>query len=234
MADEMRLPEELAAFEALLAARSLPASRLDRDQVMYRAGWAACEAQLQPRALPGGRHALPEEVAVAKGYPRAEPGGTRELRHTVAWSCASAALAATLAVAVTLGWLRLEQSELAEAEHAGGETPRLAADPSAATAVAQATGDRNVTTPSLLSELDRFLAADARNARPTLAGPWFALHRLDRSAPASHNDQIAGDAEATPSAPKTIRDLQQELLPADPAPPRVVWPWERTPSGDSI
>jgi hypothetical protein len=234
MADEMRLPEELAAFEALLAARALPASRLDRDQVMYQAGWTAREAQFQPRALPGGRHALPEEVAVARDYPRAEPGARGMLRRTMAWSCASAALAASLAVAVTLGWSSAEQSEIAEAERAGGETPRLAADEVSGTTIAQDASDRSVTTPSLLSELDRFLAADAHGTRPTLTGPWFALHRLDRPAPDSRSDQIAADAEATPATPKTIRDLQQELLPAASAPPRVVWPWERTPSGDSI
>ena len=52
--DEPRLPDELAAFEAALAARALPAPRIDRDQLMYRAGWAACEAQWQPRPLAGG------------------------------------------------------------------------------------------------------------------------------------------------------------------------------------
>ncbi|WP_172991772.1 hypothetical protein [Lacipirellula parvula] len=213
----MRLPEELAAFEALLAARALPVSRLDRDQVLYRAGWAACEAQHCSPPLQGGGR-----------------GGIPDRRHIAAWSCASAAMAASLAVAVTLGWPSAKQSKVSEPERAGGETPRLAVYEAPATAVAQDASDRSVTTPSLLSELDRFLAADARNARPTLAGPWFALRRLDRPASASHNDQIAVDAEPTPATPKTIRNLQQELLPAAPAPPRVVWPWERTPSGDSI
>ncbi len=41
MSDELRLPDELAACEARLAARLLPASGIDRDQLMYRAGWAA-------------------------------------------------------------------------------------------------------------------------------------------------------------------------------------------------
>lgn len=234
MADEMRLPEELAAFEALLSARTLPASRLDRDQVMYRAGWAACEAQLQPRALPGGRHALPEEAAPAKGYPRAEPGAMGPNPRTVAWSCASAALAASIAVAVTLGWSRMEQNEVAEAERARGETPRLAVDEVATTVAVEEERDHSAAALSLLNNLDRYIDGDARGGRPTLAGPWLAMQRLDLRQIDARDDHVANDAEATPATPKTIRDLQHELLPNAPAHPGIVWPWQRTTSGDSI
>src|SRR5690606_26157913 len=140
MADEMRLPEELAAFEALLAARALPASRLDRDQVMYRAGWAACEAEFYP----------PPSKERARG-------GISDRRQTVGWSGVSAALAASIAVAVTLGWVRMEQSEVADAERAGAETPRLATDDVAATVAADEVRDRNTAAPSLLNNLDRYI-----------------------------------------------------------------------------
>jgi hypothetical protein len=76
--EELRLPEELAALEALLAAKPLAAAGIDRDQLMYRAGWAACEAALmQPRPSAGGRFEVPETSAGTRSYPPAEPGAAR-------------------------------------------------------------------------------------------------------------------------------------------------------------
>jgi hypothetical protein len=236
MADEMRLPEELAAFEALLAARTLPASRLDRDQVMYRAGWAACEAQASPPPSKGweqpstGNPQLPERRAVVTC--EAMRGGIPSRRRTFAWSCASAALAAALAVAVTLGLSQAERKEIAEVELTGGETPRLAVDASAASATTIDDRTDGSSMPSLLNNLDRLLDASAYGRRPTLAGPWLAMQRLDLRQIDDRHAHVANDVEATP-ATSTIRNLQQELLPAASA-PRVVWPWERTTSGDSI
>ena len=83
--DDLRLPDELAAYEARLAATPLAASTLGRDELLYRAGWAAAEAEL-------ARRAAATVVAAPLGTSR---------RVTAAWSAASAALAACLAVAIT-------------------------------------------------------------------------------------------------------------------------------------
>lgn len=232
--DDLRLPDELAALEALLAAKPLAAAGIDRDQLMYRAGWAACEAALmQPRPSAGGRVASLEMATGSRGYPRAEPGAAGERRRSATWSLGSAALAASLAVAATLGWVG-SVKRLDQPGRAGGETPRLATDESAATALVSNERIQNSTTPSLLNDLDRLIDADSHGRRPTFAGPWLALHRLDQQQLDARHEYVAADAEATPAAPKTIRDLQQELLPTAPTPPRVVWPWERSTSGDSI
>jgi hypothetical protein len=84
MSDELRLPDRLAACEAELAARSLAASMINRDELLYRAGWAAAEAEFSSRAL------APASTAGARGG------------IVAAWSMASAALAASIAVAATL------------------------------------------------------------------------------------------------------------------------------------
>jgi hypothetical protein len=47
---DQSLPPELAAFEARLAALAPQAGGLDRDELMYRAGWAAAEAALVAQA----------------------------------------------------------------------------------------------------------------------------------------------------------------------------------------
>lgn len=49
MADERQLPEKLEQVEEALAAITLPSSSIDRDRLMYDAGWAAAEARkVQP------------------------------------------------------------------------------------------------------------------------------------------------------------------------------------------
>ena len=128
----------------------------------------------------------------------------------------------------------MEQNEVAEAERASGETPRLAADEVAATVAVDEESARGDATPSLLNNLDRFIEADAYGRRPTLAGPWLAMQRLDLRQADVRDDHVANDAEVTPATPKTIRDLQHELLPNAPAHPGLVWPWQRSTSGDSI
>ena len=44
MSTENNLPPELTGFEARLRAQPLEATSVDRDQLMYQAGWAAAEA----------------------------------------------------------------------------------------------------------------------------------------------------------------------------------------------
>ena len=47
MSDEYDLPSELANFEAQLRQEPLPATGIDRDRLMYQAGWAAAESVQQ-------------------------------------------------------------------------------------------------------------------------------------------------------------------------------------------
>jgi hypothetical protein len=95
MSDELRLPDRLAACEAELAAQPLPASTINRDELLYRAGWAAAEAEFSSGAL------VPASTAWSK-------------RGIVAtWSAASAALAASIAVAVTLSLVAPREQSIA-------------------------------------------------------------------------------------------------------------------------
>ncbi|MBL9165049.1 MAG: hypothetical protein JNL18_20130 [Planctomycetaceae bacterium] len=233
--EELRLPDELAALEALLAAKPLTAARIDRDQLMYQSGWAACEAQWQPRPSAGGRVAPLEMVADSRGYPRAEPWAVKERRRLAIWSLGSAALAASLAVATTLGWVgsvkRLDQTE-----RAGGETPRLA---------------EGEGLPQTLTEVKSFTARDVSawdverrinsyGRQLTLAGPWIALQRPGPDGATSGADARPDRVAATPDlalpSAKTARELWKELNPNDATTtaPTPVWPWRRTLSGDSI
>lgn len=66
MREELRLPDELAACEARLAALALPAAAINRDELLFRAGWAAHDAASPTSAV--GRagwtsHALAAAVA---------------------------------------------------------------------------------------------------------------------------------------------------------------------------
>ena len=87
---ELRLPDELARCESMLSSLSLPPSRVQRDELMYRAGWAAAEARL-PVSAPQGV----EQASSARGTYR---------RRTLAWSLTSAVLAASTAVAITANY----------------------------------------------------------------------------------------------------------------------------------
>jgi hypothetical protein len=89
MPDELKLPADLAACEARLAAHPLPPTPHNRDELLYRAGWAAAEAA-RSRATP-----LPSDGRA--------PARKRDV---ALWSTTSAALAASLAVAVTLAMTR--------------------------------------------------------------------------------------------------------------------------------
>jgi hypothetical protein len=112
--DDLRLPDDLAACEAQLASEPLAAPRLSRDELLYRAGWAAAEAKHAlhnpPPSKGGARGGIPNlhtgtsphaESKVAIANPSPDPT-LRGRGAIVAWSTASAALAAALAVAITL------------------------------------------------------------------------------------------------------------------------------------
>lgn len=89
--EDSSLTSDLTRIETLLAKRTVPASQIDRDDLLYRAGWTAAEAQLCD---------TPRETA------------SRQTSHiNIAWrqigiaSLASAALAASLAVGISLQFL---------------------------------------------------------------------------------------------------------------------------------
>jgi hypothetical protein len=235
MSDDLRLPDELAAFEALLAAQALPAVGINRDQLMYRAGWAAREAEQHTRPLKGeARFDAPEAPAVTRRDPPAEPGAGRERRRAAAWSVVSAAVAASLAVVGTLAWE--SSGGIGETERAGGETPRLA-DVDALPPelmVVEHSSDYDVA----VADVERLLDSHDEQDRITLAGPWFAMKRrgFERTPNDAANPServTAATDEALPSA-KTASELWKELNPSKTATPTPVWPWGRPHSGDSI
>jgi hypothetical protein len=196
MSDELRLPDELAACEARLAALPLAASRIDRDAVLYRAGWAACEAaRTSPAVLPS--------IAAT---------GARS-RTVAAWSAASAALAASLAVAVTL--------VLQPGAAAPSVPPELVAQSALAKSneneVSEVATHKAVDR-RLLAQLDA-LASGRSDAREPLSSLGFlgALRDHDREKwdqPILVSTNVSGSADNGPSPePMTARGLLEEYLP---------------------
>ena len=98
MSDELRLPDELAATEARLAAMSLAPSGINRDELMYRAGWAACEASRWGLA------------------PSPSPARASDRIRLAASSLSSAAIAASMAIAATLTWQANGRTQLADSK----------------------------------------------------------------------------------------------------------------------
>ena len=227
--DELRLPEELAAFEAKLAAKPLAAAGIDRDKLMYRAGWASCESQaLQPRPLAGGRLEAPDGLSA----PPAEPGAAVGQRRVVAWSGVSAALAASIAVVAMLEWRDAQMRR--EVDEAGGGTPQLAAIEGVTSTEIQETDERPARSGFALNDVDRLLKSNGRRDGVVLAGPWFAMQQRQFSTASSERVEevaITGDAPAV--IPKTARELWDELVPREPA-AASLWPWQRSSTGESI
>ena len=215
--EELRLPDELAALEALLAAKPLPAVRIDRDQLMYRAGWGACEARVGSPPLQGGAR-----------------GGILDRRRIATWSLASSSLAASIAVMATLGWQG--STSLEEKERAGGGTPRLAEGRGLPQTIAEV--ERLAARDVSAVEVERLLDSNGRHDRLTLAGPWFAMKQrgFDGStgdAPL-RTDRVTATTDGVPPSAKTARELWKELNPNETPTPTPVWPWGRPLSGDSI
>ena len=66
MSDDLQLPADLTAIEAELARTALPPSPIDRDDLLFRAGWAACEtARVAPRRRWFASHALVAAAAAS-------------------------------------------------------------------------------------------------------------------------------------------------------------------------
>lgn len=92
MSSRRPLTDDLAACEAKLAALHLPASQIDRDQLMYRAGYAAAEAALS----------LSRSVSDVAGDAKRYGAKRFGLREAWGWSAVCSTVAAGIAVAVTL------------------------------------------------------------------------------------------------------------------------------------
>jgi hypothetical protein len=194
MSDELRLPDDLAACEARLAALPLARSRVDRDQLIYRAGWAAAEA--------------------ARGTVQvADARGATKRRSIAVWSAGSAALAASLAVTATLalqpritapsGQLVVDAQPVLT-QTGDNETPSVATHNAA---------DRR-----LLAQLDA-LASGRPDAREPLSSLGFlgALGDRDRAKwdhPVLFLTNVPRSEDSDPSPePMTARGLLEEYLP---------------------
>jgi hypothetical protein len=210
MSDELRLPDELAALEARLAAQSPPASGVNRDELMYRAGWAACEAQ---RRRPVQLHTKPTRSDSAR---------------IAAWSVASAALAASLAVAATLHWQLPRGAGLAKEANTSAQASFVAATPRAPSS----------DTPVQVSAVADYLALVSNPEARDFVTPLLAFHRrqLRFTWPEPVVETVANGSVASP---KTASQLREEFLPP-PAPssdgrrPTIVWPWSMPATGESI
>ncbi len=208
MSDELRLPDNLAACEARLAAQSLPASRLDRDQLLYRAGWAAAEARMAALNPPTSKV---EETPWRRGA---------RGRILAAWSLTSAALAASLAVVATLQFERVEPEQVALRMDVPGAAKSSTAESQPHPRVKQS----------------RPVPPPLRRERPlpSLDAGLLALRRDALIDPSSMNVRIASfESDVATPAAKTARELMEELLPAK-GQRQFAWPWNTNRTGDSI
>jgi hypothetical protein len=195
--DELRLPEELAAYEARLAALPLAASRLNRDELLYQAGWAAAQTKLSSVAAPRVQRE-------SKG------------RQVAAWSLGSAALAASLAVAATWAIVaghapqavveaeRLRPPLASVADATGGEAPQ----PLEAASVPR--DERGELALANLEEMLRWNQATP-SASLLAAIRRSQTLRWDQPIFVSTASRAAAESRA---APPTMRALRDELLPA--------------------
>jgi hypothetical protein len=201
MSDELRLPDDLAACEARLAAEALPATGIDRDQLLYRAGWSACEARF-----------VALNSTPSKGGPR---GGI-----VAAWSATSAAIAASVAVVLTLQWPSIADRDLAsKPREAQSAVSTEIINPAAAKSAPAAFPYASTAIPNR----PRFPAGLLALRRQTLTNAW-----LEPTSIASTN----GDPSPTPA--KTARELMNEYLPKNSGRLNGLWLWGAAPEGDSI
>jgi len=153
MSDELRLPDDLAACEARLAAHPLEAPRLSRDELLYRTGWAAAEAE-RLRKTPGAL------IHVPAG------------RRIASWSLASAALAASLAVVVTLNAVQPSVAPQTAEKRASpeGTRPDASSEPRQA-----ATPSQRDAMDALLARIEAMVSGNSAAGRQAPASTLFAL-----------------------------------------------------------
>ena len=222
MSDELRLPDELAACEARLAAQLLPASRLDRDALMYRAGWAACEAQRLGDKVPAAK------IPSTRG-------------RTTGWSLASAAIAASLAVVATLRFqdgLGPDRRPLATT--AQTKTLERSADNRVANLPQERGG--NAPAPASLAMLKLAPGVGISSAASLLNARDLAISQSSLEPQLFQVSLTSNHAVAAPNiAAKTARQLLNEYLPDDSdakseskPPRRLQWLWNLAAPGETI
>ena len=192
--DDLRLPDDLAACEARLAGQLLASSRLNRDELLYRAGWAACEA------------AKARQNAVSSS-----PAARRGL--IAAWSSASAGLAAALAVAVTLALQSTSAPPMAAAD-GNRSIPPLAA--SATPSQDESAPVRRAANDPLLAQLND-LASRTKRTNRFPRGGLLAMNSLREAG--RWDEGILSSTDASASWPvadesATASQLLEEFLPA--------------------
>lgn len=129
MSTEDRLTPELAELENRLRNLAPTASTVDREALMYRAGWEAAEAALQTRRF-----------STAKLW---------------IWPATSAALAATLLLVLTLRPERAERSARLQQQMETQVAPPQPID-TGKTQAAPPVQVRNQTTPTMTRQLNRY------------------------------------------------------------------------------
>jgi hypothetical protein len=217
MSDELNLPDELRAIEARLATKAPPATTLDRDAVLYRAGWAA-----GVEAMRRGR--LRASLATV------ETGPSIRRRTAVPWSAASAALAAGIAVALMLPWpVSDPQAELASVE--------TAASPVAAERPLVTGTEIKPNVHNKPSMADNLIADIVGGKTGAAATPLLSL-RLSPGRLGATNAPTMAAGGVGVAPPKTARQLLDELLPAASPPqdqPNLfrAWPWGGASSGET-
>jgi hypothetical protein len=199
MCDEIKLTEELAACEARLAGQAPSPPAINRDQLMYQAGWAACESQLQQ----------------AGDSPTVKMRG-RGL--AMAWSVASTAIAASLALVLVL------QGE--PASHPGQATI------ASTSARGEIEESREAPTPQVAEDK---LAPSFASSTRTLGSGLLALRRqaLMNMWPEPMRIAAAGDASSEP-ADNANDDLLRDVLPTEPSGSIRVWSAGGRRLGESI
>lgn len=209
MSEEMRLPDDLAACEARLAAFELPSAGIDRDALLYQAGWAAAMSHL-------GVVEKLDPLTVEAGSRRRRAGAGKTGLTTAAWSLASAAVAASIAVVATL---QLRPPRVVEVA-APVEAPRVAmASPPEASAVHEGSAQNIRLAPSRTSFNSGLIALRQRALSDALAEPT-------RRAAATDEDEVVAEA-------KSARELLQEMLPSPRPRQPVIWPWRWHDAGES-
>jgi hypothetical protein len=196
MSDELRLPDRLAACEAELAAQPLDVSRINRDELLYRAGWAAAEAALASRF----------EIA----------SGSSEVNKALVarWSVVSAVLAASIAVAATLA-ISNSGADGSIASAPGEASSPIVASVAPASEVADAR--RQVVIDPLLERLDALARGSGATRHGVREASVWAATRRPR---AGRSDQpILATVEVRSVAPAAIdgttaRELMNQLLPS--------------------
>lgn len=227
MSDEMKLPDELAACEARLAALPLAAARVDRDELMFRAGWAAGHAAvlsppLDERDQPStGDPMSPERRAVV----------LREaVKERIRWRShlATAAVAASLAVAATLGFTPQGTQTVSLEAKSNSES---ADDDALPSSLARQSFD--ATRSRAFADFDDLF--DGRDAL-TLGAPLMARQRFTADFVAT---QAELDDPGPPARPATARRLLEDFAPREKVGASSnelipVWPWSRFLGGNTI